>query len=394
MKQLQLIAVISAVFIVLLFNNSIIPADTINWQCDSSIGLVEPAPVCSNKRPCTDILFTYKFLKQPVFSINKASQGTPHCGTGPRGKRIGRPVYNDGDPKTVVTKNDNITRYYCEYDPLTASVEKPVPLVIFVHGSGGYGGSMYDALSLRNKAPYYNLTDDPDRPGFVLIALQSRNLHWPTKNPQSGAKFDSYHRDFNTNPDVEYLDKVIDQTVASGLVDPERIYLMGWSNGARFTAFYGLTRHHESTPKGNKIAAIANFSGGDPYQNIKDGFTPSCQMARYPTSSVPFYMISRSCDGVACNQQQSKNFKHVTPGNVASTWIETLKTKINNPNVSWQRINYYANPVNQCTPAFLCSSIFATRNHIFWPDGVEDKTGIDWEPKMLDFLKNNPLPAQ
>lgn len=388
---MKLFSLISTIVIVILAFNSVILADSIAWQCNSKVGLVSPAPVCSKEDPCKNLLPTYLFLKPPVSVIDSASQGKPLCGTSPRGKRVGRPIYNDGEPKAVVTGIDNMTRYYCEYDPPIASKKAATPLVIFVHGSGGYGGSLYDTVSLRNKAIDYNLANDPQKNGFVLISLQSRNLHWPTKDPQDGAKFDSYHRDFKTNPDVEYLDKVIDKTVTSGLVDPKRIYLMGWSNGARFTAFYGITRHHKPTPDGNRVAAIANFSGGDPYQNLQKGFSPSCQMETYPTSTVPFYMISRNCDGVACDEDQAKSIKKLTPGNVAATWIKTLRTRVKDPNVKWQIINYYAKPVNKCALPILCNPFILLRNHVFWPDGVEDKTGIDWEYKMLDFLKMHPL---
>lgn len=363
----------------------------IQWKCNQFIGLVEPVPVCSELKPCKNLLGTYKFLKLPVYEITEASQGPPYCGTGSRGKRVRRNIYYDGAPFTVKTTLDNMTRYYCQYKPSLASNNNKLPLVIFVHGSGGYGGSVYDTTSLRKKAPDYQLTDDSLIKGFILIAVQSRNLHWPTKNPESGAKFDSYHRNYNTNPDVEYMDKVIDKVVAQGLVDTKRIYMMGWSNGARFTAFYGLIRHHKPTPEGNRIAAVANFSGGDPFENIQEGFAPSCKLKDYPKSKLPLYMISRTCDGVACNESQAKVFKYLAPGNVAQTWIETLKNRINNPNVVWQRINYYSQAANYCTLGLLCNPLVAFRNHFFWPDGHEDKSGIDWEPEMLDFLQKHSL---
>lgn len=395
MKKPFLISLMLIVLVILLSTKLPANNNSINWQCNSTTGLSSPAPVCSKEQPCKNLLPTYKYLNPPVYEITSPSQGKPYCGTGQRGKKVGRPIYNDGTSKTVKTKIDNITRYYCEF--ISQSQDKKIkrPLVIFVHGSGGYGGSMYDSTSLRTKAPSFNLTDDPDKQGFNLIALQSRNLHWPTKDPQDGAKFDSYHRNFATNPDVEYLDKVIDKAVASGSVDPARIYLMGWSNGARFTAFYGLTRHQKPTSAGNRIAAVANFSGGDPYKNIQQNYIPSCEIKKYPVSKLPLYMISRTCDGVACNEKQAAKFKkenkNITPGNVAETWVNTLKNKIKDPNVLWQKINYYSKPAKNCTPAFLCSSLIALRNHFFWPDGYEDKTGIDWEPEMLKFLKKHPL---
>jgi len=31
-------------------------------------------------------------------------------------------------------------------------------------------------------------------------------------------------------------------------------------------------------------------------------------------------------------------------------------------------------------------------NHVRWPDGVADRSGLDHEPELLDFLRAHPLP--
>ena len=77
---------------------------------------------------------------------------------------------------------------------------------------------------------------------------------------------------------------------------------MGWSNGARFSAMYGLKRFHSATPGGNRVAAVANYSGGDPYEDITLNRTPSCKVKNYPKSMLPILMISRTCDGLLCNE--------------------------------------------------------------------------------------------
>ncbi len=371
-------------------------AKAVEWACDGKTGLTRPVPVCSKKDPCVNILGTYKYLPTPINVIDTPNQSPPECTITERGVRVGRQVFQDGPPHEIKTSLDGATRHYCAYFPTVANPETKLPVVIFVHGSGGYGDSMYDTTSLRIKAPEFDLTGDPSRKGFILVSLQSRLLHWPTAGPQEGAKFDSYFRDYDANPDVEYLDKVIDELVSKKNADSKRIYLMGWSNGARFTSFYGLYRHHNPTQGGNYVAAISNYSGGDPFENIRDGFSPSCKIASYPESKIPFYMISRNCDGIACNTSQEERIKKdskdpVTPGNNAQTWMHTLQEKIKNPNAQWQLINIKGKGVNRCTPTFLCSVKFSFFAHLFWPDGHEDKSGRDWEPEMLNFLRDHPL---
>ena len=48
-----------------------------------------------------------------------------------------------------------------------------------------------------------------------------------------------------------------DEVVARGLVDTQRIYVFGWSNGAYMAALYGMWR-------ANRIAAIAQYACSTP----------------------------------------------------------------------------------------------------------------------------------
>ena len=170
---------------------------------------------------------------------------------------------------------------------------------------------------------------------------------------------------------------------------------MGWSNGGRFAAFYGIARHDTPTPGGNRVAAVAMYSSGDPFENIAHGHEPSCKQDPYPKSQVPMVYISRSCDVVACNQEQDDKFRNTmnpNPGNVAETWVEDLRTKVDNPNVRWVLINTEGREVSRCTAVWLCGLYAAALNHVRWPDGIDDGSDIDWEPTMLEFLRDHPLP--
>lgn len=363
-------------------------------MCDPSVGLTIPVPLCTSGYPCTDLLPTYGL--RGITEITEPSF-VPVCRTSDDASAAGRPFFDDGPPAQWVDR-DGVTRSWCEYRPPGTSASSPRPLLVYVHGSGGSAQTVYDFTSLRRKAVDFDLSGDPARPGFVLAATQGRNLHWPTADPQDGSKHDTYHRDFadfHKNRDVAFVDHLIDELVGEAVIEEERIYIMGWSNGARFAAMYGISRHEQGTLNGGHfVAAVANYSGGDPYENIRDGFEPSCKQDPYPVSTVPYMLVSRSCDGVACSEEQAAVFRQtdpITPGNVAETWIRTLTDVIGVQDVEWWIVNYYGDRVRGCAPADLCTLTVAVLNHIRWPDGIDDGSGIDYEPDMLAFLRDHPF---
>lgn len=370
--------------------------------CNGTTGAVAPLRPCSAEEPCTNLLETYTnsmFTDPPLTEIDVPTFVPANCSTSDRGVASGRPAFDDGAPLSW-TDEAGITRYHCEYRPDGTSSDSPRPLLLVVHGSGGNATSVYDTMSYRAKASDFDLSGDPARPGFIMVAPQGRNLHWPTTSAQDGSKHDTFHRDFgapSANPDIAYYDQLVDSLVAEGVVDPDRIYITGWSNGARFAAMYAIARHDTATPGGNNIAAVANYSGGDPFSNGFHGQSPSCQQATYPTTNVPLLLVSRRCDVIACNAAQDSSFREggleTSPGNIAEDWIATLRGEMQNPNVEWRLISGIGTEVAEgnCTSAALCGIGTALLAHVRWPDGIADNSGNDYEVAMLDFLRDNPI---
>jgi hypothetical protein len=161
---------------------------------------------------------------------------------------------------------------------------------------------------------------------------------------------------------------------------------MGWSDGARFSSFYSISRHELSTPGGNHIAAVANYSGGNPYASF-DYTKPDCELSDIPKSSIPYYIISRQCDLVACD---AKTDLKIFPGNVIESWIEILHNEIGT-NATWTKIDTLGNPSPSCAKADQCTESSALISHLQWPDGLDDTGGIDHEPIMLQFLADHEL---
>ncbi len=357
----------------------------------TNTGLPAPLEVCSQANPCT--------RPAPELGVSQITEPSfvPVCRT----SESGRPPYDDGAPVHRVDAN-GVDRYACLYQPLGASPDNKLPLVVFLHGGGvGAASNVYDFTSLRAKAVTTVLGADAGQPGFFLLSIQGRSLHYPTFNNRDGHHHDFYYRDLrtrSTNPDIVNLDRHIDDLVASGRVDPRRIYVMGWSNGGFFAQMYGIARHATPTPGGNRVAAVTPYTAADPFNNTSRDQVPSYQLDPYPTSTVPIMLVSRSCDIVACNQAQAdsfeSNFGTVTePGHVVDPWIsQDLPTKVRNPNALWRIVTGTGQQTTACSPNSICTPTIGLINHMRWPDGVADGSGIDHEPAMLEFLRAHALP--
>ena len=357
-------------------------------SCNSQSGLSGPLPVCSAENVCTN----------PGLDVGGSEITTsytiPLCQT----TAAGRTDHDDGPPLSWVDP-DGVTRSACLFAPSGASSSSQRPLVVFLHGGGsGSADDVYDHTSLRDKAPDYDLSGDPLRPGFFLLSVHGRHLHYPTEAARDGNHHDFYFRDFaspSSNPDIANVDRLIDDLVATGNVDPDRIYFMGWSNGGFFSQMYVIARQLTPTPGGNRPAAAVAYTAADPFNNTNAEQSPSCQLDPYPLSEAPIFLVSRACDIVACDSAQALELESqgvvVAPGHIVGDWEVALQNTVGDPNVSRIIVSGTGQIVANCTIAALCTGGIATINHVRWPDGVADGSGTDHEPAMLDFLRDNPL---
>lgn len=356
-------------------------------RCDGLTGLREPPTLCTKENPCPNALvgISRATVDEPLTM--------PACATSEH--RRGRPAFDDGAPLVWTDEPSGLKRAACVSRPESAgppSVNDPNPahlrpLLVFLHGSGGSARGLYDATSLRQKAQTFDLSGDPARPGFVLAADQGLNQHTENKNPPA-ARHDIYVRDFASPSharDLRALDELIDRLVAQGGIDRARIYLSGWSNGAFFSQLYGLARHETATPGGNRIAAVAVFDGGDPLQRPFAEDT-GCEYKPAIHSTLPVMIVHRACSIVSCDAAQAKDLD-APPGFAISEWFARLPTI-----TSGTLKDVIIDSDGKDAPcANSCHFLRAAIDHVRWPDGIGDKSGIDREVEMLAFLREHPL---
>jgi len=117
------------------------------------------------------------------------------------------------------------------YVPAAYSQERPAPLVLMLHGAGG---------NARHSVPL--LQDFADKAGVILLVPDSRGRTWDVIVGGYG-------------PDVAYIDRALEQTFGRYNIDPTRIALAGFSDGASYALSLGVTN-------GDLFTHVVAFSPG------------------------------------------------------------------------------------------------------------------------------------
>jgi polyhydroxybutyrate depolymerase len=130
--------------------------------------------------------------------------------------------------------------------PPSYDAASPAPLLVYLHGYGGTGEQGDDYFGIGTRA----LHD-----GFVYAAPDGTldgdgNRFWNAS--ETCCDFDSLGVD-----DVAYLTTVIDDIEAELTIDPARIALVGWSNGA-------FMSYRMACERADRLAAIATLAGAMP----------------------------------------------------------------------------------------------------------------------------------
>ena len=136
-------------------------------------------------------------------------------------------------------------RYGCVFSPSGYRDRLPLPLVVFFHNEVDNPTAIHRRTRLRKRYGKLDLSGDPERPGFLILAPQARRIGHLLR-------FDTDYTAAD-NVDIETVDKFIDKLVAAGEVDSERIYAIGEARGGEMAALYAMVRS-------DRIAAFATFA--------------------------------------------------------------------------------------------------------------------------------------
>ncbi len=181
-------------------------------------------------------------------------------------------------------------REACLRIPPQASSAAPLPLLVFLHGSLFPGDPQTVLTGFDRDFLSADLSADPARPGFILLMVEGRDKrhHYPYPDDHAWG-YDNWYRNFDRsdpdmNVDAATIDHFIDQVLKRGIVDDNRLYLTGWSNGAAMAMLYAL-----NTPG---IAATAVYSNPDPFTDVED----PCAQEPFGNNLRPIMTIHNDCD--------------------------------------------------------------------------------------------------
>ena len=262
---------------------------------------------------------------------------------------------------------DGVERYACLNLPAQAmqteqQPNRKWPLVIYLHASLTTPESLYksgkDLFALHDT---YSLSDDETVKGFILLSPEARRAKaWAgTKGAtETGFRWDEWYRESESNLDAAAIDRFLNETLATNLVDTRRIYVFGWSNGSFMAALYGVWR-------GDRIAAIGQYAGASPWERAP------CPVPLPAKPQVPLLLIRNLCDSVA-------------PCAETSQWISQLTS------VAWPFQAYSLwNDGSEAPDAEPCSKNCSVpqgvKDHIRWPAGTV------LENRLLPFFKQHKL---
>lgn len=117
------------------------------------------------------------------------------------------------------------------YVPAGYQAEKPAPMVLMLHGAGGNASG--------GLAPFQHLADAF---GLILLSVDSRQQTWDMIRGGYGA-------------DIVFIDQALEQTFSCCAIDPAKMAIAGFSDGASYALSVGLTN-------GDFFTHIIAFSPG------------------------------------------------------------------------------------------------------------------------------------
>lgn len=266
------------------------------------------------------------------------------------------------------TDANNEERKACLVTPPGATTTSKLPLLVFLQASENAAPPQ---LLINGWIPLTrtaNLNGDSAHPGFILLLPIGRNTHhfYPFPDEYS-LGWDNWYRNLDRsspelNLDVAAIDQFIAQVESRNIVDLNRVYMSGWSNGAAMAQLYAL-----NTPA---IAASSVYSSPDPFSDVQD----PCEQTPFATTMTPLMDIHNACDIIGICQTGTQFHRDVAklfpalPQN--SVIVDSDKAQVQACNSACAVQSFSANPVGAL-------------NHAIWP--------ANWDDAMFTWLREHPL---
>ncbi len=152
-------------------------------------------------------------------------------GTHAEGRLRARPAEVEGTAPVGLRTPFGPARGSYLYVPSAYSEERPAPLVVLLHGAGE---DARDGLA--------QLREQADEAGCMLLALSSRGPTWDFVIGGYG-------------PDVAAIDRALEEVFSSYAVDPARVGIGGYSDGASYALSLGISN-------GDLFTHVLAFSPG------------------------------------------------------------------------------------------------------------------------------------
>ena len=156
----------------------------------------------------------------------RGSSATARLAARPRARGVGNPPDAAGVHPLSITKDRDALLFV----PKSAGAQ-PQPLVVSLHGAGGnahHGIGLFEAQA--------------DARGFLILAPPSRRETWDVIVN-------------NLGPDVEFINAALERVFQTHTIDPARIAISGFSDGASYALTLGL-------PNGDLFSHVLAFSPG------------------------------------------------------------------------------------------------------------------------------------
>lgn len=163
---------------------------------------------------------------------------------------------SDSQPEDRTLEFAGRTRTYRLHLPDRVPTDKPLPLVVVLHGAGA-NGQITELLT--------GFSELADEKGFVAVYPDGEKGIWRFwEGPAKGGKRGPASAGAG---DTEFLSALIDELVRQKVADPQRVYVTGISNGAYMSNKLGCSLS-------DRVAAIAPVSGTLP-KRMADQLKPS-----------------------------------------------------------------------------------------------------------------------